>query len=495
MSQTPDYLRPEVLDAQPSLQLVKDLLSGSAAMVASPRVKEYLPQWPKESDTTWGKRVRSATLYKGFERTLSASVGMLYQKPPTITYSDTAGLERHAENIDDQGNAFPVFAKRFSEAAIAGGYAVIVVDFPARPDVPVVTRESEAGLGLRSRWTYYHRTAVCSWRTAVVRGHLHITQLVLHEPGAADDGDYGIVPVDRYRVLRVVGAVAGYELWRKPTDSSQDWALDDAGTYADRRGNTRDTLPVAIAYTGRTDAPFTAMPPLQGVAEANLAHWRAKTELTWGSRLAAIEQPVVIGQLAPDPTTHTPPTSVPVGWDHTVNVSAGGDFKFVGPSGAGLTQLKDRMLEAEQEMAALGMSFLSRDTRAAETAEAKRLDATAQNSTAATATQGLEDAFNLAWQYDAWFEGVPMEQAPVVTMNRDFDESIDIARAALIEPLLNTGMPIRKAAEILREDEIVSFADEDDFEDFILEWETGKVAEEDAARLEAERRMPLPQAA
>lgn len=498
MPQTPDYLRPEVDAAQPSLQLIADLLGGSRAMHASPAVAAYLPQWPQEARETWMKRVQAATLYKGFERTLSASVGLLFGTPPTVSFEGAAALEAHAWNIDGQGNAFDVFAKRCAESAVANGYAVVVVDFPARPAVPVVTRATEQAFGLRPRWTYYHRRAVCSWRTATVNGQLVTTQLVLHEPTTADDGAYGIVALDRYRVLAVTDGVAGWTLWQKPATAGADWTVVDAGAYVNRRGEVRDTLPVAVAAVGRHEAPFVVQPPLEGVAEANLAHWRAKTELTWGSRLTAIEQPVIIGQLAPDATGQQP-TSVPIGWDHVVNVMAGGDFRFVGPSGAGLTALKERMLEAEREIAALGLSFLARDTRAAETAEAKRLDATAENATLATAATGLEDAFNLAWEHHAWFEGLPAAAAPTVAMTRDFERlTLDAARATFIAALVAEGFPIRDAVQMLAVGGLLHTTDAAELDRIAAEWAGGADAAAELTRLATEaqlRRPALPPAA
>jgi hypothetical protein len=239
-----------------------------------------------------------------------------------------------------------------------------------------------------------------------------------------------------------------------------------------------------VAYAGRTDAPMTSHPPLLGCAFANLAHFRNKTELEWGSRISAIEQAVVTGELAMDSQTGLPATGVKIGWEHYVHLAQGGTFAYVGPSGQGLNQLEKRMREAEQEMAALGMSFLSRDTRAAETAEAKRLDATAENSTLATAAQGIEDALNLAWSHHAWYEGVPDVNAPSITINRDFERVVlDAAQGQFIASLVAEGFPIRDAVRMLSVGGLLHTTDEDELDRIALEWEGGAEAARDIPTL------------
>jgi len=479
----PDYRRPEAIHATPDLQLIQDLLGGTRAMVGSPQIVHYIPPWPEEDAATWGKRSRAATLYEGFGRTLSASVGMIMAAPPQVTYPmDEARFAAHWLDMDGAGTKGDVFVKRFVELALAQGHALVVVDFPSLPESPV-TLADESALNLRPRWAMYPRSAILSWRTETVRNHVETTQVVLYEPAQVADGPFGIRAVERFRVLSVRAGVAGYELWEKPSEDGGTWSLIDQGQYRNRQGATRDTLPIAVAYAGRTDAPFTSTPPLLGVAYANLSHWRNKTELQWGSRIAAIEQLVIEGQLAPN--AKGDPGKVLVGWERIIHLTQGGDAKWVGPSGAGLGELAKRCHEAEQEMAALGMSFLSRDTRAAETAEAKRLDATAENSTLATAAQGAEDAINLAWSHHAWYEGVEDANAPSVSLNRDYDRvALDAPTGVMLAKLIEGGLPIRLAARVLQRSGFVDLTDESDFEQFVMEWETGRIAAEDSQALQ-----------
>lgn len=474
---TPDYLRPEVVAAEPDLALIHDLLGGTRRMRCEAQGRQYIVQWPDEKPETYAKRVKAATVYEGLGRTRSAAVGKLFAKPPTVDFGGAeAALKPRWENVDAQGTKGHVFAKRFMNDAIADGYALILTDYTPRPEGAVVTSANEGALGLRAKWAMYARSSVCSWRSDVVNGELVTTQLVLAESSTEPAGAYAVRHVERYRVLRVTEGVANWSLYRKEEDAHGQvtFHLEGSGLFKNRAGQTRGTLPIAVAYTGEVSAPFVARPPLLGLAWANLSHWQNKTELQWGSKIAAIEQFVIKGRLM-DPTgNQSTGGAVKIGWEHAVNVEAEGDALWIGPTGNGLGQLKARMEEDEQEMAALGMSFLSRDTRAAETAEAKKLDASSEDSTLSTSAQGGDDALNLALQDLAWFEGIEAASAPTIEMNRDYSGTVlSPAAVTALAALIKEGMPIRTAVACLVTGGII-VANEEEQEVIIDEWLLGQ---------------------
>src|ERR1041385_7063140 len=172
---------------------------------------------------------------------------MLFAKPPAVVWNQSElGMQEHWQNLDGMGTAGPVLAKRFSEQAIRDGLGLILVDHPPAPADVVVTDATARALALRPTW----------------------------------------------------------ELWRETKETGANgFLLDGRGVYLGmgREGRTRDTLPVGIAYTGRTDAPLSASLPLLGVAWANLSHWQIATDLRFARMIAAYAQPVVIGELAPVP--------------------------------------------------------------------------------------------------------------------------------------------------------------------------------------------------
>lgn len=449
----PNYVRPEAIAATPDLTLVADLLAGTRQMHTKSASVPYIVKWPNEEQPVYDFRRVIETCFEGLGRTLSAATGMLFSKEPAITWnaSETA-LAPHYDNIDAAGTKWSVLLKRFAEASLRDGIGAILVDHPSPPKVEVVTGKTEADLGLRPTWAIYARGQVINWRTAVINGHRVLQMVMLHEMAEVEDGVYGIKMVHRYRELRLVITPAGYQAtW-------QLWETDDAnaskkeqfrnaggGVFKNKTGAIADFLPISIAYTGRTDAPMTATIPLMGVAWANLSHWQQSTELRFYRSLSAYPQPVVTGALANDPVTGMP-GKLRLGPMVAVHLSEiGASFEWRELSGSSMVQIESGILEKLRQMSMLGMAFLSGDTRQAETAEAKRLDATAENSTLATAAQGIEDAVNSASEHHAWYMGIEKAGAPVIKISRDYESTTMQADmlTAYIKAVADAGLPPR----------------------------------------------------
>ena len=482
----PDYIRPEVLEAEADLELIHDLLGGTRRMHDHAAI--YIPKWKDESDSVWNKRAKCEQLYEGLGRTLSASVGKLFAIPPKLSAPVLEDeIKAHWDNIDAHGNKGDVAAKEFAADAIADGYALILVDHPVSPEGAVITVASERALNLRPVWAFYERQSVLSWRTELIDNVERITQLVLYETGTVPDGDYGVATVDRFRVLSVTEGVAQWRLFRAVETSQVDFVLESEGVFRDRNGRTRSTLPIAIAYAGRTDAPLTAKPPLLGVAWANLGHYQQASNLRFYRELAAFPQPTITGALLDN---NGDPASLRLGPMVMVHVAEGGKFEWTELAGSALDQVEKGVHAKEQQMAAMGVSFLSRDTRSAETAEAKRLDAAAEDSTLATAAQAIEDALNMALEHHAWYLGLSPEEAPTVSLNRDYENvQLTPAHATAIASLISAGMPIRQAVSTLVIGGFLT-ATEDEIDLITMEWEAGRMSlDNQAERAEADRML------
>ena len=482
----PDYVRPEVVEAAVDLALIHDLLDGPQAMWASSTT--YIRKWTDEDKEVYKIRRLCEPCEGLFGRTLSASVGKLFAKPPKMEFgSAEAVIRAHWDNVNGRGTKGDIAAKAFASDAIADGFACIVVDHPAPPVGVRVTAANEAALNLRPFWAFYPRASLLSWVTTTVDNLEIPVQVVFAEAVEERTHTFGTASTTLYRELFVEDGVAQWRLWRAPAEGSDVFTIDASGVFTNRTGQTRGTLPLATGYAGRVEGWFDAAPPLRDVAYANLAHWRLATELTFGRQVSAIEQPVVKGRILPGPGEEV--GRVKIGWLTGINVEAEGEFAFVGPSGVGLDQLAQGKVEKEQAIAAMGLSFLSRDTRAAETAEAKRLDAAAEDSTLATAAQGIEDALNHAAELHCWYLGIEKAQAFTITINRDFELTVLSPQAVTaIAKLVESGLPVLRAVQVLIAGGVLKATD-DEAEDIAAEWEAGRDAAADAKALDAERAL------
>lgn len=461
----PNYARPDYRALALDLKLIADELGGTRAMHAA--AGRYIRKWKAEDKDTYTFRSRCETFFEGLGRTLSAAVGMLFAKPPTVTWNGAeTAMKPHWDDVDGAGTAGTVFVKRFAEAAVRDGLGVLLVDHPPAPRGIVVHAGNEVELNLRPTWAMYNRGAAINWRVERLNNRRTLTLLVLHEPATVSDQAYGVKTVHRFRVLRmqsllelgdksaadlpVMPYVATWTLWQLNDgavgDRMDSFTQVGTGVFQNRAGDAAAALPLAIAYTGRTDGIMDARIPLLGVAWANLSHWQLSTELRFNTVVAAFAQPTVIGELADDTSGASPvPGKLKIGPLALVHLRTGGEYRWTEASGTGLARLATLVLEKLGDIARLGLSFLQSDTRAAETAEAKRLDASAENATLATAAQGIEDAVNLALEVHAWYVGIPKAQAPTVQLSRDFENTVMAAdvMTAYAYAVEKAGLPLR----------------------------------------------------
>jgi len=455
----PDYHRPEVIKVLPNLKLMADLLGGTSVM--HEEYQTYIRKWTDEDPNVYLIRAKGEDVFQGLERTLSAAIGMVFAKAPTLEWNGGEGsIEEHWESIDAAGTKGHVFIKRFTDTSIRDGVGLLLIDHPSAPKDPEtkepleIDAEMEVQMGLRPTWASYPRANIISWRTDKINNKNLVTQVVLWEPTVEPDGVFGIKVVDRYRLLRVENGVAFWTLYEKVKDTGkiEDFLVKGSGYFRNKNGEIAGELPIAIAHTGRSDKVLEATIPLLGVAHVNLSHWQMSSNLRFYCDLASFPQPTVIGELAASqgPDGEVVEGSLKIGPMVTVQLDGeNSDFKYTSPGTEAFDPLERRIEAKEKHMAILGMSFLASDTRQAETAEAKRLDATAENATLATSAQGIDDAVNKAFEWHAWYMGIEKEEAPAFALNRDFestamDPPTMLAYVAAVE---KTGLPVRLLLE------------------------------------------------
>lgn len=469
----PDYQMPVLEEVLPDLTLLDDLLAGTRRM--HKQNTKYIRKWSDEDQAVYAIRSKCEQLFEGLSRTLSAAVGMLFARPPALEWNGSDGLlEDFWDNVDLAGTAGPVFVKKFTDVGMRDGVAVILVDYPAMPrdendNLIEIDSEQEALLGIRPTLAFYGRASVSNWRTSTINNKLAITQITFWEPTALDDGLYGVRVVDRYRTLRLEkqteldGETRYYATWtvKEKHEANNEITFEEIGygVFLNSKGEAYDRLPIGIAHTGRSDEILVASIPLLGVAWANLAHYQLSTALRFSLDISGFPQPTVIGELAQEPGpdgVKMVATKLKIGPMVTVTVSKGSkdsgpsDFRWTVAPTEGFSNLYDYgVAEKKRQMAELGMSFLASDTRQAETAEAKRLDATAENATLSTGAQGIDDAMNQAWEHVCWFMGIDPSGVPVTTLNRDFESvAMDPATMAVyVAAVDKAGLPIRLLLE------------------------------------------------
>jgi len=111
---------------------------------------------------------------------------------------------------------------------------------------------------------------------------------------------------------------------------------------------------------------------------------------------------------------------------------------YVEHSGAALGQTRQQLLDFKGDMAVLGLGMLQHETRAAETAEAKRMDKSEQDSVLATAARSMQDAVEVAMGFHA--EMLKLPTGGSIALNQDFEKlSLDATQIAAYSALVLAG--------------------------------------------------------
>jgi len=400
---SPDYERDEYLDMMPEVERARALFAGTDAMRDAG--EKYLPRHIRELQEDYDRRRKAARLYNAFRRTVRAYVGMVTRKQPRIVDS-TPEIEAHAENIDLAGRDLPTFVGDVLEDALIAGHTFILVDYPVtaveEPDgtVRAMNLAEERAAAVRPYWLHVRKDDLVNWRYDYVNGAPVLTLAVIRETVTEDEGTYGTEDVEQIRVLRP-GSV---EVFRQEGES-KEWQSQGVQT------TTLSYIPLVPVYTNR-EGFLRSSPPLTDLIHENIGHWQESSEHVSAIARNRIVMPFFSGF---DPET--------VVWGNNYSISTtatDATATLLEVTGAAMEASRQVLQDIEQRMAALGLSMLVRESRAAETAQARTIDKTESDSSLARVAHALGDALELALWYHADWMGVDRALAGGIEINKDY---------------------------------------------------------------------------
>lgn len=399
--------------------LAQSLLGGTDAMREAGQ--QYLPKWPAEEAESYADRLKTAVLFPAYQRTVNTLTGKPFSKPLTLGDDVPETLVAHAENIDLEGRNLHAFAADIMEGALGLGLALILVDYPQRPE-GVRTLADEQALGLRPYCVRIHPLQMLGWKKRKVAGEWSLSQFRFMETVEVDDGQYGTIEIEQVRVLEP----GRWETHRK--NEKGEWLLHQEGV------TTLDYIPLAVAYGQRTGF-MTAKPPLLEMAHLNVAHWQSASDQQTVLHVARVPILAAVGV--------DEKFSLVVGSKSAVMLPLDGDLKFVEHSGkaieAGAADLKD----LEERMRQAGAELLVIDNKLTAT------QVSSENAVGMCALQrigeSVEDALDQAMQMLADWIGEP--EGGHVTLFKDYAAgSLSDATTQMIKDWVATGLLSKEAA-------------------------------------------------
>jgi hypothetical protein len=418
----------------PDWELVNDLFVGTPAVAA--KGEKYLPKSDAEYKDDYAVRLKYATLWEAFPRTIEGHTGMVFRKspvfaddvPPIIGTNDRKKkTECDTENIDNAGSHFDVFTKRTFKTALIDGHSFILVDMPppVTTDNPNATAADE--IGRRPYWVHVNANQVVNWETEVVDGRTILTQVTIRECVLEKAGRFAQKEIIQYRVL----TRGAWELWRKKADSATDeWEVYKSGK------TTLDVIPLAPVYCNQTGY-FTSQPPLRGLARMNLRHYRLQSDLDNILHVANVPMGYMIKRLIKRDAAgnELPPK---IGANTWTDFDEGGGIFFAEHKGSAISGAQAEIEKTQGNMAALGLMLLSQKPTVTKTATESVQEGEAESSELAGMVRGLEDGVELALSYHAMFRGLPSGGS--VAFNKDFTKiKLDPAKIQVYANMVAVG--------------------------------------------------------
>ena len=423
-------------EQMPDVTLCRDVGGGTKTL--RQKGETYLPKHPAEQDDDYARRLNKATAPGAFNRTVGGLTGMIFRKAPAFE-GISGDMERDMEDVDLAGHDFATFAQRVEDDAMRDGHTWLMVDHPQVPEGGFKSKAEEMAAGARPYWLQILKSAALNWRYEMVGGVPFLTLFVFREPMMKPKGEFGEDSVDRIRVLRP----GTWEVWElQGRGDNKRWVMESTGP------TSLSYIPVWPVYTKEV-SPYVSCPPLLDMAYLEIEHYQVRSDHRHAQTFASSPMPWFAG---------TDKESIEWGSNRALFMpSAEATAGLLESSGASLASTREDLKDIEARMAVLGLSMLVRETRAAETAESKRIDKSGEDSALGRMARSLEAALQTGLNIHADYRKT---SPPTVTVNRDFiDTPMDPQRITMLSTMvekrqlsLDQMWLELKAGEVLGED-------------------------------------------
>lgn len=466
---------------EPRWTKCRDVMVGTEAIRAGGT--DYLPQLEGETDDGYDVRSVLAAFYNAYARTVQATVGMLLEEEPTLGDDMPAEVVELWENIDAAGTHGAVFARRLATAGLVDGYAGVLTEHSKRPVGPL-SEDDEKRLGLRPYLLLFRAHDIYRMLYETVNGVRTLVLLILRETVTERVGKFGVKTVEQFRIYTNDKGTIEYQLW-KSAGAGAPPQLDEGPSVVPNLTE----IPWSLFVAGEELSPGEYKPPLIDLADLNLQYHASLTNHLSLQTLAYVPTPVRIGAKVDQSTGEFP--ELVLGPRQTIEApvieGVAQPIYWTSPPVDVLGPGERTMTQTKAEMGSMGASFLAPETRAAETAEGKRIDSAAQRATIATVARALKDCLESALGFMAKYR---RQEGGSVTLNDNFTgEQVDPQYLRVLVEAYQAENPAVKLEElrhVLQTGQLPEDFDSADITDLLVEAEAKRQAKAERMQLLAD---------
>lgn len=461
-----DFVLPEVINAMPLWEAVRDCLDGQHAIKS--RGVKYLPM-PNATDRSNENMARyqayqTRGVFMNFtQRTLSGMTGAVFGKDAVATLPDT--LMPMYKDIDGGAVTMDQQAKQTLSDVISVGRCGLLTDYPTR-EGPASRADVISGK-VRPTIQFYFAEQMINWRYEVKDSLRLLTLVVLSEDYIIEDDGFKASTEKQYRVLRLVNDVYTVTIYRKgPTGLAQYGATL---TPKQANGKPFNYIPFEFVGSANNDAGIDPS-PLLDLSNLNIAHYRNSCDFE--------EMVFLLGQ----------PTPVITGLDQTWvdevlkgRVVLGSNVALPLPANcdAFLLQIDESQLalsameHKERQAVALG-ARLVQSASVQRTAKEAGMEEASEQSLLLSAAKNVNSAYARALRSAALFAGATITDDIGYSLNTDFDilRLDSPGRAQLLAEWQRGALTFSEYRSILKRAGVATLTDEEAQEELDVEAET-----------------------
>ena len=347
----------------------------------------FVPALRDQNDNDYIAYVKRGLFYEASGRTLLGLVAaLLGRQPNLIPPSETD--KKYFEELVIDGQPFERFLHYACRELLALGRIGILVD---------VMGENGAAYAVS-----YVAENILNWRVGFVEGKPKLYAVVLSE------GVHyrRVLELDEYGFYRQ----GFWENENKEVKVADDFNwVEKEVIYPKMQGVSLEYIPFFIG--GLTSYAYEVVrPPLLGLVNANIAHFRNSVDYEHGLHFTGLPTPWVAGFDNPEGSTLY--IGSEAAWISDSPDAKAGFLEF---TGKGLDAIRQALQDKEGLMAILGARLLSMPKNMAESAEAKRLDMLGEQSILALVAAMLSDLttdvlrLREEWNRKPGFENIQIE--------------------------------------------------------------------------------------
>lgn len=401
---------------EPYWTQVNAILGGAKTMR---KAKQFLPQFPNESDKDYEFRLVNAKFTNVFRDIAENLAAKPFAEELAIKdgTGDTA-IEGLIEDIDGQGNHLHVFGAEAFYRGLTHAEHWIFVDAP-KTDGNIRSIAEEKAAGIRPYWLHIPATSLLAAETTKIGGK-HVWSHVRFRSDTAVREKFEEKLVKRIREYNLEPAgLISYRVWQLYEEGGKkEWRLveGEGGLLS------IDEIPLVGFISGRRIGKRVSEPMLQDAADLQIELFQQENGLKYAKDNTAF--PMLAGNgVTPPVGEDGKPAVVPVGPKTVLYAPPNGEgdhgeWTFIEPSAQSLEFLAGDVKETIKQLREIGRQPLTAETGNLTTVMAGQ-SASKGNSAVSAAALLFKDAIENALRLTAkWMKS---DAQPEVEIFTDFD--------------------------------------------------------------------------